>query len=190
MRKVLLKQFSILMILLSVAALSVAAQQTRPAKWAAPVSSGVVKNFYRLDARVYRSAQPDEKGFLELERLGIRSVLNLRDHHSDNGDAKGTALKLYRVEMDAGGITDANVIEALRIIKNADAPILIHCWHGSDRTGLISAMYRIVFQGWSKDDAIDELTHGGYGYHSMYKNLPEYIRKADLEALKKKVLAL
>ena len=77
--------------------------------------------------------------------------------------------------------------EALKIIGTADGPVLIHCWHGSDRTGLISAMYRILYQDWSKDAAIDELMKGGYGYHAMYKNIPEYIRKVDILNIRKMV---
>ncbi len=49
-------------------------------------------------------------------------------------------------------------------------------------------MYRIVFQGWSKDAGIDELMHGGYGYHSLYKNVPEFIRQADIEVIRKQVM--
>ena len=64
-----------------------------------------------------------------------------------------------------------------------------HCWHGSDRTGLVSAMYRIVFGGWSKKEAIDELINGGYGYHSMYKNISEFIEKVDIVAIKQRVTA-
>ena len=77
--------------------------------------------------------------------------------------------------------------EALRIIRMADGPVLIHCWHGSDRTGLISAMYRVLYQNWSKDEAIDELMKGGYGYHSLYRNIPEYIRKVDIPNIRKMV---
>ncbi|MEJ2688828.1 MAG: dual specificity protein phosphatase family protein [Deltaproteobacteria bacterium] len=162
---------------------------TRPANWAAPVPSEHLKNFYKLDDKVYRSAQPNEKGFRELKTFGIRNVLSFRDYHSDD-EAEGTHLRLFRVKMDAGDFSDEQVIEALRIIRNAEGPILIHCWHGSDRTGLISAMYRIVFQGWSKEDAIDELMNGGYGYHSLfYKNIPEYIRTVDIEKVKKEVQA-
>ena len=160
----------------------------RPATWATPVSSEHLKNFYKIDDKVYRSGQPDKKGFQELTTLGIRNVLSFRDYHSDE-DGKDLGLSLYRVKMDAGDITTEKVVEALRIIKNSEGPILIHCWHGSDRTGLVSAMYRIVFQGWSREEAIDELMHGGYGYHSLYKNIPEFIRQADIEGIRKQVLA-
>ncbi len=158
----------------------------RPATWATPVPSEHLKNFYKIDDQVYRSAQPNKKGFRELRTLGIKNVLSFRDHHSDD-DGKEFGLTLYRVRMEAGGITTEQVVEALRIIRNADGPVLIHCWHGSDRTGLVSALYRIVFQGWSKDAAIDELINGGYGYHSLYKNIPEFIRQADIEEIRKQV---
>ena len=164
-----------------------AAAPQRPDTWATPLQSERLRNFYKIDDKVYRSAQPDKKGFKELAARGIRNVLSLRDYHSDE-DGEGLGLNLYRIKMEAGDIETQKVVEALRIIRNSDGPVLIHCWHGSDRTGLVSAMYRIVFLGWSKEDAIDELTRGGYGYHSLYKNIPEFIRQADREAIKKRVM--
>jgi hypothetical protein len=50
-------------------------------------------------------------------------------------------------------------------------------------------MYRVVFLGWSKDEAIDELMNGGYGYHSLYTNIPEFIREADIDKIRKQVLS-
>ncbi len=160
----------------------------RPETWATPVHSEHLKNFFKIDDKVYRSAQPNRKGFQELKTLGIRNVLSFRDYHSDD-EGKDAGLNLYRVKMEAGDITTEKVVEALRIIRNSEGPVLIHCWHGSDRTGLISAMYRILFQGWSKDEAIDELMHGGYGYHSLYKNVPDFIRQADIEEIRKRAFA-
>ena len=160
----------------------------RPEEWATPVSSEHIKNLYKIDDKVFRSAQPIKKGFQELKTLSIRNVLSLRDYHSD-ADGKGLGLNLYRVKMEAGEISTEKVVEALRIIRNSEGPVLIHCWRGSDRTGLVSAMYRIVFLEWSKDEAIDELMHGGYGYHALYRNIPEFIRQVDIEEIKKQVYA-
>jgi len=163
-----------------------AGKEERPPSWATSLHSARLENFYRLDDKVYRSAQPGEEGFAELRKLGIRNVLSLREYHAD----EAAGLALYRVPMAAGSVTTEQVIEALRIIRASDGPILIHCWHGSDRTGLVSAMYRIVFQGWDKEAAIAELTDGGYGYHAFwYKNIPEFIRAADTGAIKKAVQA-
>ena len=42
-------------------------------------------------------------------------------------------------------------------------------------------MYRIIFQNWSTDDALNEMKHGGYGFHPIWRNIealftPENIR--------------
>ena len=66
-------------------------------------------------------------------------------------------------------------------------PVLIHCRHGSDRTGLIVALYRILYQNWTKEDALEEMLKGGYGHHSIFKNLPQIIRQIDVEKLRAKV---
>ena len=82
-------------------------------------------------------------------------------------------------------IDDEHVVEVMRLLRNPDnGPYLIHCQHGADRTGLMSAMYRILEQDWSVDDALAELTGGGYGYHSIWSNILEYVRSADIEKLR------
>lgn len=178
----------LLLPLLLLAPLALAEVAVRPAEWAQAVSVPGVQNCYQLDAKVYRAAQPDAAGFAALKRLGIATVLNLRDLHDDTEAAQGTGLLLQRVEMEADDITIDQVVAALRLLRQAEGPVLIHCWHGSDRTGTVSAMYRIVFQNWSKEAAIDELVNGGYGYHAIYRNIPELIRSADIEAIRRKVM--
>jgi tyrosine-protein phosphatase SIW14 len=87
-------------------------------------------------------------------------------------------------------IDDLLVVKALGIIQQAEKPILIHCWHGSDRTGVISAMYRMVFQNWSREQAIDEFVNGGYGYHaSFYPNIENYLQTVDVAAIRSQVMA-
>jgi protein tyrosine/serine phosphatase len=61
----------------------------------------------------------------------------------------------------------------------------VHCQHGADRTGMMTAIYRIAMEGWSKDDAITEMTEGGYGFHAIWKDLVEYVRELDVERLKR-----
>ena len=50
-------------------------------------------------------------------------------------------------------------------------------------------MHRLVYQGWSKEDALQELTQGGYGYHAMWKNIPSYLLKVDIEKIRRAVEA-
>ena len=160
---------------------------SRPEKWAQPVNQLNLDNVYKIDEGVYRAEQPGDKEFKELEKFGIKEVLNLRYWHSDNKEAAGTDLILHHVRMNAHDINNKDIINALRIIKNRKGPIVYHCKHGSDRTGVITAMYRIIFQNWTKEDAINEMKSGGYGFHRIYFNIPSYIQNVNIEALKKEI---
>lgn len=153
--------------------------RVRPVEWAQPVIGFDLGNFYRVSDDVYRSQQPDDEELRELEKAGFRSVLNLREYYSDDEEAGN--LTLYRAPMDAGEISDAGMARALKVIAEAPKPILVHCWHGSDRTGAVVAMYRMVFQNWPREKAIDEFVNGGYGYHkSFYPNIENYLETVDI----------
>jgi tyrosine-protein phosphatase SIW14 len=163
--------------------------RVRPVDWAQPVLGIELDNFYQLTEAVYRSKQPDDEAMEALEGMGMRSILNLREYHSDKDEARGTNLKLYRIPVNAGDIDNTFVVKALQVIATAEKPILIHCWHGSDRTGVVAAMYRMVFQGWSRKEAIDEFINGGYGYHKrFYPNIEDYLETVDIDAIRSQVL--
>lgn len=184
-----MKLHRILILALLFPVLSHADIRVRPIEWAQPMLGSELGNFYRLNDEVYRSKQPDDEAMAVLESMGIRSILNLRQFHSDEDDARGTRLTLYRVPVNAGEIDNDFMLEALRTIAVAEKPILIHCWHGSDRTGVVVAMYRMVFQGWSRERAIDEFVNGGFGYHaSFYPNIERYLETVDIAAMRQQVM--
>ncbi len=159
----------------------------RPVSWAQPMLNSELGNFYQVDEGVYRSSQPDDEAG-DILGLGITEVLNLRKLHSDDDELGKAGLVLHRVPMDAGSITHAQLIEALKIIKNRRGGVLVHCWHGSDRTGATIAAYRIIFNNWSKAKAIDELRYGGYGYHeSIYPNVIAIINDIDVDRYRKEL---
>lgn len=170
-----------------ITSLSISAQSFKAEKVTIPGCE--LDNLYRIDTNVYRSEQPSSADFKALEKYGIRKVLNLRNRHSDDDEAAGTAVKLYRLKMKAHSISEEQLIKALQIIKDSKAPIVVHCHHGSDRTGAVCALYRIVFQGVSKQDAIREMTEGGFGFHRIYKNIIRTIENADIARIKKEVMS-
>jgi len=177
----------ILSLLLLAPPVLAAEPRLRPENWATAVISEHLENGFRVDGRLYRSAQPDVQAMHELEKLGIRRVLNLREFHDDEDENGTTEMELFRVPMNAATIRDAEVVAALKIILASEEPILVHCWHGSDRTGTVVAMYRIIVQGWTREAALDELVNGGYGYHAVYGNIPDYLRQVDLEKIRREL---
>jgi len=142
-----------------------------------------LRNLHRVDAHVWRSSQPDAPGFEELKAAGIREVLSLRHYHVDDHLADG--LLLHRVPMDAETIRDSNIVAALKVLTRSKRSILVHCRHGSDRTGVVVAMYRMVVQGWPRDKAIAELNDPAYGHHAgVYPNIRRYLETVDVEKIR------
>ena len=154
--------------------------------WAVKLDQPGLKNFCRVTPKLYRCAQPGEEGMRQLEKLGIKTVICLRGFHDDAEEVKGTALRTEHIHFNTWHPEDDDVVRFLKIITTTkNGPFVVHCQHGSDRTGTMIAIYRIAVQGWTKDEAIEEMTKGGYGFHPLWKNLLRYLRALDVEALKK-----
>lgn len=175
----------LLLLVLLCGAKAFAAESARPQAWAQPVVLQDSENFFQVTPYLYRSAQPSAKGMRAYEKFGIRTVINLRARHSDDDEARGTNLTLVHIPTRTRNVAaDEVVVRALQAIRDAEKPVLVHCMHGADRTGLIMAMYRIVEQGWTKEAALDEMRNGGFGFHSIWIHIPKYIANADVERIR------
>ncbi len=123
-----------------------------------------------------------------LKNIGVKTIINLRAFHSDKDETGNTGLFNEEISVNTWYIKDKDVIRVLRIVlEKQNGLILIHCQHGADRTGIMIAMYRIVEQGWSKDEAIREMVDGGYGFHSIWSNAIDYVKNVDIEKFKDEV---
>ncbi len=130
---------------------------------------------HRVTPTFYRSAQPDKREFAQLVRqYGIRTVISLRAFHSDRPLLEGLPVRSYDIAMHTWHIEDEDVVAALRDLRRAikRGPVLVHCEHGADRTGLVTALYRIIYQGWDKEEAIEEMQGGHFGFHDVWINIP------------------
>lgn len=158
----------------------------RPASWAQRLERPGLPNLHRVTPVYYRGAQPTAEGMAELHRLGVRTVVNLRAVHSDRDEIGALPLAYEHISAKAWHGEDEDVIRFLKIVTDpARQPVFVHCQHGADRTGTMTAMYRIVVQGWSKHEAIREMTQGDFGFHSIWKNLIEYVEQVDVEKIRK-----
>ncbi|MCB9655052.1 MAG: dual specificity protein phosphatase family protein [Deltaproteobacteria bacterium] len=158
----------------------------RDLRWATPLDEPSLPNLHRVSDVLYRGAQPDDDaGFVELKRLGIKTVVNLRAFHSDRSETAAQDLGYEHISMKAWHPEDEDVVRFLQIVTDpTKAPIFVHCQHGADRTGVMTAIYRIIVEGWSKEAAIEEMTRGGFGFHSIWTNLIDYVEDLDVSKFK------
>ena len=157
-------------------------------KWAGRLKLRGVQNLHKVSDDLYRGAQPTKEGILELKKLGIKTIVNLRSFHSEREHIKGTGLSYKRVPMKKMlRPNDGEVIRFLKIVSNKEhTPVFVHCHRGADRTGIMCAMYRVAMQNWDKSVAIAEMTKGGFGFSKRWHNLVEYVQKANIDKIKER----
>ncbi|QGW84535.1 protein-tyrosine-phosphatase [Variovorax paradoxus] len=158
----------------------------RPGHWADPLDTLRVENLHRITPTLYRSAQPRIANGAALKALGIRTIVSLRSFNDDRKVFAGSGIRLVRVPINTWSIDDTKVLRALVAIREAEkqGPVLIHCMHGADRTGVVAAVYRMAVQGWDKESARLEMLRGGYGYHTLWRNISRYIDRLDPEKMR------
>ncbi len=159
----------------------------RPAHWAEPTRMEGVPNFHRISDSLYRAAQPSAEGMRNLKARGIVTIVNLRSFRSDRGLIKETGLAYEHIHMKAWHPAEEDAVRVLQIVTSPGrTPVLVHCQHGADRTGTMCALYRVEVQGWTKEEALKEMTEGGFGFHGIWQDLVWWIDALDLERIKRK----
>jgi protein tyrosine/serine phosphatase len=111
-------------------------------------------NFHVVEAdQCYRAAQPSPSELAaQVRHYGIRTVINLRGISEDEDwyplevkMARELGVKLVDVGMWSNSPPEVEEFRNLiRSLADDSAPFLIHCFSGSDRTGLGSALYLLL----------------------------------------------
>jgi protein tyrosine phosphatase (PTP) superfamily phosphohydrolase (DUF442 family) len=137
--------------------------------------------------RFYRSGQMTASGLREtIERYGIKTVLNLQHespdplmpeswfgkpsvHESEVCRQRGVRYVLLTPDLlpQPNDLSKPPLVvdDFLKLLDDpASYPVLIHCKAGLHRTGRLTAIYRMEYQGWTTGDALRELRDNGYGY--------------------------
>ncbi len=125
-------------------------------------------NFHTITPNeAYRSARLDAADLAAyLERYHIKSVLNLlgeqpnaRWYQEERVVCEKLGVAHYSVSLSASlEPTEEQVRQIERIFAVAPRPILIHCRQGSDRSGLVAAMWRVAVDKEPKEQAEKELS--------------------------------
>jgi protein tyrosine/serine phosphatase len=155
----------------------------RLSTWAEPLDRPGLANLYRVTPTMLRGSQPTAQGFEELERMGVHTVLSLRGFHDDD-PPMNSKLELEHISFKTWHPEDEDVVRFLQLVNDpAKQPIFVHCEWGADRTGMMIAIYRVACDGWTKDEALAEMTQGGFEFHPDWTNLVNYVRELDIDRI-------
>lgn len=165
----------------------------RPAAWADLVNQSA--NLYKIDEYLYRSEQLVAEDIAVLKEYGIDTIINLRffDRDEDEENLQHQPFHLINHPLMTWAIKPAQLAAILYDILWHQArgnKVLVHCYHGSDRTGITIAMYRILVQNWTIEHAKIEMQEGGYGFHWIWINISNLLTDAKVQEVHEALLAL
>lgn len=126
-------------------------------------------NFRKVDNNYYRSGKINKCDYPVLRKIGVKTIIDLRMNLFDSAKnekiaANNNEINYFSIPMNAIiPPTDEQINEFFSIINNTNyLPVLVHCTHGQDRTGIMTALYRLKNNHWTYDKAYKEMLDNGY----------------------------
>jgi tyrosine-protein phosphatase SIW14 len=121
----------------------------------------------QVDSNVYRSNRPDAAELVSI-KAKFQCVISLEGFAEDAKEAN--ELSPVRLlsrpisfqQIYFTGISQLVLGNLLQLIAASPKPLLVHCEHGEDRTGLVIAAYRVRQWKWTKEAAMAEALRLGY----------------------------
>jgi tyrosine-protein phosphatase SIW14 len=141
-----------------------------------------VSNAGKVSETLFRGAQPSAQGLAELKKLGVTTIVDLRDNSGLVAweRAQAESLGMRFVHIPVGGWSppsDAQVAQFLKLVQeNPTQKVFVHCHYGEDRTGVMVATYRIAKQNWTPEQAAAEMNSFGFHCH-LYRAMKSYVRE-------------
>ncbi|MGB1509006.1 MAG: fused DSP-PTPase phosphatase/NAD kinase-like protein, partial [Paracoccaceae bacterium] len=122
-------------------------------------------NHKEIAPGVFRSNQPTEWRFISYHAKGLRSVLNLRGwdvyahYQYEERICQKLGMRLENIKLNARNAPQSADINAVvDCLGKMEKPLLFHCKSGADRAGLVSAIYLMVYEGVSVQEAMKQLS--------------------------------
>jgi protein tyrosine/serine phosphatase len=120
-----------------------------------------IRNFGKVNEDYYRGSQPNKTQVQALKAMGVKTIIDLRKDFvpEERQWANETGLNYFNIPLKSHQrASKTNAEYFLKLVNDpANAPVYVHCKGGKHRTGALTAVYRISHDGWTADQAWEEM---------------------------------
>ncbi|HTU32493.1 MAG TPA: dual specificity protein phosphatase family protein [Candidatus Acidoferrum sp.] len=125
-----------------------------------------VANFGEVTPTLFRGAQPTERGFENLSKMGVAIIVDLREGNQvqrEQREVTALGMKFAAISWNCTEPRDEYFAKFLTLLRdNPGKKVFVHCHAGVDRTGMMIASYRMAQQGWTSEESMTEMRDFGY----------------------------
>jgi len=144
-----------------------------------------IDNFAKVNEAYFRGAQPEGSDYEDLARLGVKTVINLIGasdlDHTELSSAEQHGMRYVSIPMSTRKAPTAEQLQAfLTVVNDPDSqPVYVHCVGGRHRTGVMTAVYRMVKDGISGAEAFAEMKRFKYGPDFLHPEFKRFVYEFD-----------
>jgi len=120
-----------------------------------------IENFGKVNENYYRGSQPRNQQLAWLKARGVKTVIDLRKDSvaEEPSQVSSFGMQYFNIPLKPSiPATAAQTEYFLKLVNDPQNwPVYVHCKGGRHRTGALTAIYRITHDGWTADQAWEEM---------------------------------
>ncbi len=137
-----------------------------------------VPNFGEVTPFLYRGGLLNGEGIKALKKLGMNVIVDTHaNDQSEERDVKNLGMQYVAIPWHCPWPKDEVFAKFLKVVHdNKGKKIFVHCRLGDDRTGMMVAAYRMAEEGWTAEEAMNEMRSFGFTrtHHFICPSLAKY----------------
>jgi protein tyrosine/serine phosphatase len=141
-----------------------------------------IPNSAKVTEHLYRGAQPRQPGLAQLQKMGIATIVDLRNEEKnriawEQKTAQSLGIQFVNIPVNQWAApSNDQVAQFLSVFRDhPEQKVFVHCTFGDDRTGVFVAAYRMAFDKFPPAEALKEMDHFGFNSH-WHKAMIAYVR--------------
>jgi tyrosine-protein phosphatase SIW14 len=141
--------------------------------------AGGIRRFAEIRPGLARGGDPGEEGLRYLHANGYRTVVSFLTDTAESAAVVQSGMRYIHIPMRSSFFyADPPTGEQVRrflsvVMDSTQYPTFIHCHAGKDRTGAMTAIYRMEVDGWTPSEAIQEME--AFGFSGRYQRLHRFV---------------